>query len=128
MWTLSAVVRPPSDRWMSIESTPIACVRRRWLSERLRAIRYSHGRTLIGALVGEHRVEGGGEDLLQHVLGVLARGQHVAAERQQARLVAGDERLEGGLVAAPDERDEPLVRLQSEQRRASVKAGGAGVL
>ncbi len=33
---------------MSIESTPTACVRRRWLSERLRAIRYSHGRTLIG--------------------------------------------------------------------------------
>ena len=32
---------------MSIESTPTACVRRRWLSDRLRAIRYSHGRTLI---------------------------------------------------------------------------------
>ena len=47
LWTLSAVVSPPSDKWMSIESTPTACVRRRWLSERLRAIRYSHGRTLI---------------------------------------------------------------------------------
>ena len=32
---------------MSIESTPTACVRRRWFSDRLRAIRYSHGRTLI---------------------------------------------------------------------------------
>ena len=32
---------------MSIESTPTACARRRWFSERLRAIRYSHGRTLI---------------------------------------------------------------------------------
>ncbi len=32
---------------MSIESIPTACVRRRWLRERLRAIRYSHGRTLI---------------------------------------------------------------------------------
>ena len=46
-WTLSAVVCPCSDRWMSIESTPTAWVRRRWLSDRLRAIRYSHGRTLI---------------------------------------------------------------------------------
>ena len=52
----------------------------------------------------------------------------MAAEGQQARLVAGDERLEGSLIPAPDERDEPLVGLQSEQRRASVKAGGAGVL
>jgi len=52
----------------------------------------------------------------------------VTAEGQQARLVAGDERLEGSLVPAPNEHDEPLVRLQSEQRRASVKAGGAGVL
>ena len=32
---------------MSIESTPIAWVRRRWFSERLRAIRYSQGRTLM---------------------------------------------------------------------------------
>ena len=79
-------------------------------------------------VVGEHRVERGGEDLLQHVLGVLARGQHVAAERQQPRLVAGDQRLEGRLIPAPNERDEPLVRLQSEQWRASVKAGRAGVL
>ena len=47
------------------------------------------------ALVGEDRVEGGGEDLLQHVLGVLAAGEHVAAEGQQPRLVAGDQRLEG---------------------------------
>ena len=80
------------------------------------------------AVVGQHRVEGGGEDLLQHVLGVLPRGQHVAAERQQARLVAGDQRLEGVMVPAPDQRDEPLVRLQAQQRRTSVEAGGAGVL
>ena len=32
---------------MSIESTPIGCTRRRWFSERLRAMRYSHGRTWI---------------------------------------------------------------------------------
>ena len=45
--TLSAVVWPPSERCTSIESTPTAVARRRWFSERLRAIRYSHGRTLI---------------------------------------------------------------------------------
>ena len=47
-WTLSAVVVPFSARWTSIESTPMAWLRRRWFSERLRAMRYSHGRTLIG--------------------------------------------------------------------------------
>ena len=45
--TLSAVVRPCSEKCTSIESTPTACARRRWFSDRLRAIRYSHGRTLI---------------------------------------------------------------------------------
>ena len=78
------------------------------------------------ALVGEDRVERGGEDLLQHVLGVLLRGQHVAAEREQARLVARHERLEGMVVAAPDERDQALVGLQPQQRRAPVHAGDAG--
>jgi hypothetical protein len=34
------------------------------------------------ALIGQHGVEGSREDLLQHVLGVLARAEHVAAERQ----------------------------------------------
>jgi hypothetical protein len=97
------------------------------LSERLRAIRYSHGRTLISRSSAGSR-EGGGEDLLQHVLGVLARRQHVAAEREKPRLVAGDERLEGVVVPAPDQGDQALVRLQAEQRRAAVDAGDAGVL
>jgi hypothetical protein len=52
----------------------------------------------------------------------------VPAERQQPRLVARDERLEGSLVPAAHERHEPLVRLQSEQGRASMEAGGAGVM
>ena len=112
---------------MSIESTPIACWRRRWFSERLRAIRYSHGRTLIGALVGEDRVERRGEDLLQHVLGVLARGEHVAAEREQARLVPADQRLERGMVARADEGDEPLVRLEAEQWGGTAKTRGPGM-
>jgi hypothetical protein len=35
-----------SAKCTSIESTPTACARRRWFSDRLRAIRYSQGRTL----------------------------------------------------------------------------------
>jgi hypothetical protein len=50
----------------------------------------------------------------------------VAAERQQAGLVAGDQRLERMVVPAPDESDQPLVRLQAQQRRAAVHAGDAG--
>ncbi len=80
------------------------------------------------AVVGQHRVERGGEDLLQHVLGVLARGQHVPAEGQQARLVARHQCLEGMVVAPPDQRDETLVRLQAQERRTTVEAGSAGVL
>jgi hypothetical protein len=32
------------------------------------------------------------------------------------------------MVAAPDQRDQPLVGLQAQQRRATVEAGGAGVV
>jgi hypothetical protein len=35
----------------------------------------------------------------------------VTAEGQQPRLIALDERLECSVVAAPDQRDEPLVTL-----------------
>jgi hypothetical protein len=52
----------------------------------------------------------------------------VAAEGEQAALVAGDERLERGVVAAPDEHDEPLVGLQSQQRRRTTQADGDGGL
>jgi hypothetical protein len=44
----------------------------------------------------------------------------VAAERQESRFVALDERLECGLVPAPGERYEPLIALQAEQGRASA--------
>ena len=50
------------------------------------------------------------------------------AERQQARLVAGDERLERVLVAAPDERDQALVGLQPQKRRAPMESGYAGLV
>jgi hypothetical protein len=77
-------------------------------------------------VVGQHRVEGRREDLLQHVLRVLLRGQHVPAEREQPRLVARHQRLEGMVVPAPDHGDEALVRLQTQQGRATMHAGDAG--
>ena len=76
-------------------------------------------------VVGDHRVERRGEDLLEHVLGVLGRAEHVAAERQQPRLVALDERLERAVLAAPDEGDQLLVALEPKQRRAARERGQA---
>ena len=64
------------------------------------------------------------EHLLEHVLGVLGRAQHVAAEGEQARVVAVEEDLEGVIVAVADQRDEPLVALQLEQGRAAAEQAG----
>ena len=61
------------------------------------------------ALVGKDRVEGGRENLLQHILGILARAEHVTAEGQQARLVARAQRLERGVLAAAGHRNQTLV-------------------
>ncbi len=55
------------------------------------------------------------EDFLEDVLGVLGGREHPAAERQQAHLVAIDERLERPLLPGPDHRDQPLVPLELEQ-------------
>ncbi len=77
------------------------------------------------ALVGEHGVEGGGEHLLEDVLGVLARAEHVPAEGQQAGLIARAEDLEGGVLAAAGERDQPLVGLQAQQGRRPAQARDA---
>ncbi len=66
------------------------------------------------ALVGEHGVEGGGEDLLEDILGVLSGAEHVPAEGEQARLVARAERLEGGVLAAARQGDQALVGLQAQ--------------
>ena len=74
------------------------------------------------ALVGEHRVVGRREDLLQDVLGVLARAEHVPAEGQQARLVARAQHLEGGMLPAARQRDQALVGLQAEQRGGPAQA------
>ena len=73
------------------------------------------------APVGDHRVVGGDEDLLEHVLGVLGRAQHLAAEAEEARLVALHESVEGVLVALAGQRDEVLVGLEAEKGRSPGK-------
>ena len=85
------------------------------------------GPDVDGALVGEDGVEGGGEDLLEDVLGVLAGAEQVAAEGEQAALIAADQDIERALVATTDERDETLVRLQPEEWRAAMQACAPGV-
>ena len=54
------------------------------------------------------------ERLLERVLAVLAVADHVPAEREQRRVVAVVERLEGGDVAARHERGEALVGETAE--------------
>ena len=65
------------------------------------------------------------EDLLEDILGVLGRAQHVATEGEQARVVAVEEDLEGVLVAGADARDEVFVALQLEQGRPPAENAGA---
>ena len=72
------------------------------------------------AVVVEDRVERGGEDLLEHVLGVLAGPEQMPAERQQAGVIARDQDLKGGRAPAPDQRHQTFVGLQPQQRRARV--------
>ena len=76
---------------------------------------------MIGAIVCVERLERGGEDLLEDVLGVLSGAEHVAAEGKEPGLVALHERLEGALMTSPDECDQPLVGLQPEQGRTACK-------
>ncbi len=121
----SPVEMPCSAKWMSIESTPIGRGAAQVVERAVARDAVEPGTHVDLALVGEHRVEGGGEDLLQHVLGVLARAEHVPAERQQARLVARAERLEGGVLAAAGERDQALVGLQAQQGRRAAQARDA---
>ena len=80
------------------------------------------------ALVGEHRPVGVDEDLLQDVLGVLGGAEHLAAEAEQAALVAVDDRLEGAGVAGAGHRDQMFIALKLEQRRApGEKSAATGV-
>ena len=73
-------------------------------------------------VVSEHRVERRGEDLLEDVLSVLLRAEHVPAEGQEPWLVALHQRLERAVVAAPRERDETFITLQPQERRAPCKS------
>ena len=67
-----------------------------------------------GALVGEQRPVGRGERGLHRILGIVPRGEHVQAERQEARGVAVVEDLERRGVAAAHRLDEPLVAGQPQ--------------
>jgi len=80
------------------------------------------------AVVAQHRPLGVDEDLLQHVLGVLSRAEHLAAEAEQAALVTIDDRFEGADVALADHRDQLCVALQFQQwRSAGEKPAVTGV-
>ena len=96
---------------------------RRWLSERLRAIRYSHGRTLISRSSASIALKAAAKTSCSTSSASSRDDEHVPAERQQPRLIARHQRLEGAVVAAPDQGDEALIGLQAQQRRAAVKAG-----
>ena len=67
-----------------------------------------------GALVGEQRPVGRGERDLHRILGIVPRGEHVQAERQEARGVTVVEDLERRGVAAAHRLDEPLVAGQPQ--------------
>src|SRR6185436_4440842 len=66
---------------------------------------------------------GGEEGVLERVLGLLARAEHVPAEAEDRAVVAVEERLEGGLVAGAHERHETLVAREAEQAGRTADAG-----
>ena len=68
---------------------------------------------------------GGHERVLDRVLRLVGRGQHVAAEREDAAVVAVIDRLEGRLAPAAHERDEPLVGGDAQQHGRPWTAAGA---
>ena len=61
------------------------------------------------ARAAAQRPVGGGEAVLQGVLGLLAAAQHVSAEGEQAAVVAVVDDLEGGVVAGAHASDESIV-------------------
>ena len=72
------------------------------------------------ALVGQDRVEGGGEHLLEDVFGVLPGAEHVPAEGEQARLVARER-------ASRRRRAVRAGRARSGARRTAGAAGRRGL-
>ncbi len=77
-------------------------------------------------LVGEDRGVRGREDLLEHVLGILLRAQHPAAEGQEPGAVAVEQHLEGVLVPGAELGDEPLVAVGAQQRARADQAVASG--
>ena len=55
------------------------------------------------------------------------RAEEMAAERQQSRVVARDEDLEGDGAATPDHGDHAFVGLQPQERRAGMQADSSRV-
>ena len=72
------------------------------------------------ALVGAQRAVGAHEDVLQHVLGVLARvpREHLAHVGEQALAVAVVEHAERLVGAGAEQGDELLVGAQAQERGA----------
>ena len=79
------------------------------------------------AFVGHHRAVGGGETLLGYVLGIFLRSQHVAREAKDPGVVAADQRLVCGLVAAARQRDQLLVRLETQKGARSAQTYKVGL-
>ena len=71
------------------------------------------------AIVGQERAVRGAEGVLDRVLGLLQRPEHVPAEGQHAAVMAVVEDLEGGAcggaVTAADLRDEPIVACLAQR-------------
>ena len=79
------------------------------------------------ALVGAQRAVGADEDVLQHVLGVLARAgaQHLAHVGEQPLAVAVVDDAERLVAAGAEQREQLLVGAQAQQRRAERQPGQA---
>ena len=70
--------------------------------------------------------ERGQERVLEHVLGLLARAEHMAAEAEDRGVVAVVERFERSIVPGARERDEPRVAGQAQQARRRAGATRMG--
>ena len=71
------------------------------------------------------RAIGGQEGVLQDVLGLLARAEHVLAEREQPAVVGVVERLERGIVPAANPSEELGLGLR-RRPAAGARSAGAG--
>ena len=77
-----------------------------------------------GALVGAQGAERADEDVLQHVLGVLARlrREHLPDVGEQPLAVAVVERVEGLVRPGAEEREQLIIGPQAQQRRRDREA------